>query len=204
MASAMRFSTARQIFDEFPALAADVVSRPQREDPLEFARTLLRSEGPFAAITFTAFILARREAVWWGLQSVRAIDPGVAGHPAFVAADAWVRAPDEERRQTALRLGEDGDKRRPEAWLASAAGYAGGNMAPPGVDPIAMPPELTPVAIKAAIILTVADQPLPEQAAWSESVVEAGLRFAMGEELRIVAPPPPMARPRGERTPPAA
>ncbi len=198
MSQRMRFTAAKQIFDEFPALGESVKARPVLEAPAAFARALLATEGPFAAIAFIAFLLPRREAVWWGVQSVRMLAPGTAATPAFAAADAWVRASDEGHRQAALRLGTDGDKRLSESWLAMAASHAGGNIAPRGVDPIPAPPQITPVAVKAAIILALAEKPALEQAGLGEVVVEAGLRFAEGGELTFGAPaarkpPPPRA-----------
>ena len=93
MSGRVRFSSARQIFESFPTAAGDIEGRPLDETPLDFARTLISKGKRFEAIAFSAYLLPRREAVWWGCQCLRAL--GAAGdNIALAASEAWVRDPE--------------------------------------------------------------------------------------------------------------
>ena len=165
MASRLRFTTARQIFETFPAAAADIDSQPSDEAPLDFARKLLAKAHRFDAIVFGAYLLPRREAVWWGCQCVRAMRDNKADG-ALLAAEAWVRDPEEATRRAALKIGAAGDKRVATTWLAMAAGHSGGSVAPEGAPPRAAATHMTAVGVKAAVILAIAHSPPRDQAAW--------------------------------------
>jgi hypothetical protein len=100
------------------------------------------------------------------------------------AAEAWVAAPEEERRVTALELGTGSDYSWPSTWLALAAGWSGGNialglegaMAPP-------PPQQTARAVRAALAAAVARLAPDERRDRLRTCVEAGIRIAADEGL---------------------
>lgn len=188
MSSRLRFTAARQVFEAFPKLERDVKVSPDDSPPLAFARTLLGPGKRFAAITFVAHLLPRREAVWWGCQCLRALDAKYANEP-LLAAEAWVRNPEEDLRRVALKLGDVKKLDWPSTWMAMAAGNAGGSIAPEGsAYPYQAPPESTAVNVKAGVVLGIAKRPGAEHARWIEACVEAGLRFADGEELKVLPP----------------
>lgn len=187
MSDRLRFSSARQVFEAFPTIAADIEVAPAAESPLDFARKLLAPGRRFEAIVYLAYLLPRREAVWWGCQCVRAMN-GNKPDDALLAAEAWVRDPDETSRRAALDLGWKRDARRATTWLALAAGQSGGSIAHEDAPHVPAPPQATALDVKAAVILAIAQSPPADQLAWLSACVEAGIRFAEGGDAQVRAP----------------
>ena len=104
---------------------------------------------------------------------------------ALLAAEAWVRDPDETTRRAALDLGWSRDARIATSWLALAAGQSGGSITSEGAYPVAPPPQATALDVKAAIILAIAQSPPRDQFAWVLASVEAGIRFAEGGDAKV-------------------
>jgi hypothetical protein len=186
MSNRVRFSTARQVFEAFPTAAADIETEPTDEPPLDFARKLARRR--FEAVVYVAYLLPRREAVWWGCQCVRAVG-GAKADDALLAAEAWVRDPNEATRRAALEIGWTRNTRIASTWLALAAGQSGGSITPEDAHPVAPPPQATAVDVKAAVILAIAQGPPQGQSAWLSACVEAGIRFAEGGDAKVQSPP---------------
>jgi len=116
---------------------------------------------------------------------VRAIQGGsTSADAALEAAEAWVREPEEATQRAALGLWAAGNKRAATTWLASAAGWSGGNMAPTGQQPNFAPPHLTAKAVLAAIVLAIAKAGSQSQTAWLAACTEACIRFAEGGDAR--------------------
>jgi hypothetical protein len=185
MSSRIRFTTARQVFDTFATAATDIATQPTDEAPLIFIRKLALSDRPIDAIAFCAYLLPRREAVWWACQCVRAIQGEAVGEDAAMkAAEAWVRDPEESMQRAALGLGASGNVRAATTWLAKAAGWSGGSIAPPGLAPVPPPPHLTAKAALAAIVLAMAKAGTRSQAGWIEACTEACIRFADGGDAK--------------------
>jgi len=189
MSTRLRFNTARQVFDAFPKVTAEIDLRPTEEPPLDFARRLVARAHRFDAIVYTACLLPRREAVWWGCQCVRALQ-GNRTDDALLAAEAWVREPEEATRRAALTIGWSGDMRNAATWLALAAGQSGGSIAPEGAQPVPPPPHATALDVKAGVILALVERPMSEVPAWTKACVEAGIRFAEGGAAKVSAPAP--------------
>jgi len=124
--SRIRFATAREVFEAFPGVRADIGAPPTEDAPLTFMRALLESATPEDALSFCAYVLPRREAVWWACQCVRTLvpEPGPDGETALRAAEAWVREPDEPRRRTALAIGTKANPRAAQSWVALAAAWS--------------------------------------------------------------------------------
>src|SRR5262245_5707154 len=100
MAQRLRFSTARDLFEAFPVALQDMVARPSDRASLEFLKELGASQTPEDAITFTAYLLGYREAVWWGHQCLSMLGDYLAptDQQLMSLAEDWVRQPDEQRR----------------------------------------------------------------------------------------------------------
>jgi hypothetical protein len=161
MSSRIRFTTARQVFDTFATAATDILTQPTDEAPLVFIRKLALSDRPIDAIAFCAYLLPRREAVWWACQCVRAIQGDAVGEDAAMkAAEAWVRDPEESMQRAALGLGASGHVRAATTWLAKAK------------------------AALAAIVLAMAKAGTRSQAGWIEACTEACIRFADGGDAK--------------------
>jgi len=189
MSTRLRFNTARQVFDAFPKVTAEIDLRPAEEPPLDFARRLVARAHRFDAVVYTACLLPRREAVWWGCQCVRALQ-GNRTDDALLAAEAWVREPEETQRRAALEIAASSDTGVATTWLALAAGQSGGSIAPEGAHPVAPPPHATALDVKAAVILAIVKRPMTEALAWISACVEAGIRFAEGGDAKVSAPAP--------------
>lgn len=185
MSSRLRFTSARQIFETFETAANDIATPAGDEGPLDFARKLARSSRPIEAVAFCAYLLPRREAVWWACQCVRAIQGDRAGPDAALkAAEAWVREPEEATRRAALDVGASADRRAATTWLARAAGWSGGDIAAPGLAPTSAPPHLTAKAALAAIVLAMARAGTANLAGWTAACTDACIRFAEGGDAR--------------------
>jgi hypothetical protein len=188
MPSRLRFTKAKQVFDTFPKVTAEIALRPEEEEPLDFARKLLAQAHRFDAIIYTACLLPRREAVWWGCQCVRALRPDKTDD-ALLAAEAWVRDSDEPQRRAALDIATAGDAGAPTTWLARAAGLSGGSLTAEGSHPVRPAPEATAVALKAGIILALVERPMLDIPAWIAACVEAAVRFVDGGDAKVQRPP---------------
>jgi hypothetical protein len=177
-----RFTTARDVFDAFPAAHDDIEAEPTDDPPLVFLRGLVASPTPENGVTFCAYLLPRREAVWWACQCVRALNAirGEAEEAALEAAEAWVREPEEGLRRAALELGGSGDQSAPSTWLAYAAAWSGGSMTT-GDPPVPAPPHLTAKAVRAAVLMALARVPVKQRRESLGACLKEGMRLA-GEE----------------------
>lgn len=186
MSSRIRFTTARQVFEAFASANRDIVAPPSDDAPLEFLRGLAGSPTPEDAISFCAYLLPRREAVWWVCQCLRAM--GAAGNPAderaIAAAEAWVREPEEPARQVALTIGEAADPASPATWAALAAAWSGGSLSAPDLPVVPPPAQLTAQAARAALLTGIARVGVDRRAYWLKACVDACIRFAGGGEAR--------------------
>jgi hypothetical protein len=188
MSSRIRFGTAQNVFEAFADLRHVAPPPCDETAPLDYARQLLVSARPAHAIVFLAYLLPRREAVWWAQQCVGAILGPRADDAAYRAAAAWVRVPEEENRRAALALSNSGDQSVATTWLALAAAWSGGSICAPDQKPMAAPISACAKAANAAIVLaTCADGPLaiPQ---WIRACAEAGIRFAEGGVATVIAP----------------
>ncbi len=179
-----RFLTATEVFDAFPALVDDVTAPPAAEPPMAYLRALASGPTPEDALTFAAYALPRREAVWWACQCVRTLEgvqPG--GEDELLrAAEAWVREPDEDRRQAALRLGTETDHRAASTWLALAAAWSGGNVSRFEGAFVRPTPEQTAKAARVAILIALARVGAKERSRRLSLCVDGAVRL-MQQEL---------------------
>jgi hypothetical protein len=185
MSSRIRFAAASNVFEAFPDLR--YLAPPPSDDvaPLDYARHLVASPRPAQAIAFLAYLLPRREAVWWARQCVGALLGPRAEDAALRAADAWVRAPEEENRRAALAVSATADQANPTTWLAFAAAWSGGSMCAPDVTLLAAPASACAKAANAAVMMAVAAGDPRALNARIAACAEAGIRFAEGGEARV-------------------
>lgn len=201
MSSRIRFSTARSVFEAFGDLRRIAAPPTDETAPLDYVGVMLASRRPLNAIAYLAYLLPRREAVWWARQCVGALQGEAADDEAFRAAGAWVQTPDEALRRAALAIGAAGDQGVATTWLALAAGWSGGSVIAAEHAPVLPPPSACAKAANAAIALAITQGDPRAIGAWTRACAEAGVRFAEGGEARVVAPKPaapdpPLARSR--------
>jgi len=173
--SRLRFNTALEVFETFPSAGKVVRTRPTNEPPLGFLRKLAQGSTPTEAIGFCAFLLPRREAVWWATQSLRAMQPPRTQDEGIAAAEAWVRDPSDAMRRAALAIAETGDTAVPGTWAAFAAGYSGGSMATGHAVPC--PPDLTAKMVRIAVLTALGQLSGRDSAAALRNCVEACIRL---------------------------
>lgn len=108
-----------------------------------------------AAIDYLAHALPRVEAIAW---AARILDDGSRRHElergdrhALDTALRWVGEPGEAYRRAAGEAADRAGRRSPERCLALAVFASGGSIAPPGMVPIAPPPEAVPRYVAGAI-----------------------------------------------------
>lgn len=181
----LRFGTGHEVLDTFSTARRDIGVERADASPLAYLDALGDGAPPEAALSFCAYLLPRREAVWWGCRALRALGhPGPEGEPAgpLSAAERWVERPDDASRRAALALGIDSDLEQPTPWMALAAGWAGGSMAL-GAYAVPVQSHLTARAVRAGLLLGLAAlSPLRRHEAGAR-LVGLGRRIASGEEV---------------------
>lgn len=172
----VRFATIRALGESFPEALQNINAVPTDEHPTAFLRRLA-AEGQFEhAVSVCAYLLPRRETVWWGCSSARKLLGGsqVAG-AAVAAAEQWVQEPSEENRRTALEIGSSADSNDPLTWLALAAGWSSGTFAP---TPIPVPSYMTSRAIRVSLLLCLRGLGQEERPKRLQPCLAEGIRLA--------------------------
>jgi hypothetical protein len=156
--SRVRFATARALYETFPEVAEQIKIAPTDQFPIAFLKDLTSKGKLDEAVAFCAYLLPRREAVWWACSCARASlgeipqDRGAC----LLAAEAWVYDPNDARRKAALEIGTASDSNDPLTWLALAAGWSGGLLAMFPNLPVPVPTYMTARAARIAVLLSVA------------------------------------------------
>lgn len=180
MTHRLRFGTARELFDAFPTAAQDMKAAPTDAPPLDFCRTQLAGKVPEDAITFCAYLLPRRVAVWWGHECLTQLPDLLDDQDRRMLALAheWVAEPDENRRYAALTEAMAAVEKTPGVWIALAAGWSGGSIAPRDMEPVPAQPFFTPKAVNAGILFMLARVATADRPAVLAGFVEMGLALA--------------------------
>ncbi|MEO6926496.1 MAG: hypothetical protein ABI129_07475 [Rhodanobacter sp.] len=120
--------------------------------PTAAVKALLDAGQVQDALKLLARLLPKRYAVAWLCQCARdqALDPEDKAGASL--AERWVREPNESNRRAAFEFADGGGYKSTGAWIAAAAGWSGGSMAPASVETQVPPPDhLTACAVVAAI-----------------------------------------------------
>lgn len=176
----LRFSTARELFDAFPVALEDMAARPSDRASLEFLKDLAAGPTPEEAVTFAAYLLGVREAVWWGHQCLHMVPDKLGSDDIrmLALAEDWVRRPEEPQRAAALEGAMACQRKTPGVWIALAAGWSSGSMMGPDKIPVAPPPYLPPKAVNAGVLSGLARVDRGARASTLKSFVDMGIRLA--------------------------
>jgi hypothetical protein len=178
----LRFPTVRDLYEAFPTARDDVGVDASGESSLAFLELLASMQVWDAAISFCAYLLPRREAVWWGCQSLRGmIHLTPYESDLLAAAQAWVREPDEERRWQALDYARAADTLLAATWMALAAGWSGGSVVRPQYGSIPPSPEQTARAVRAGLMIALARVPGEHVDTVMAQCVGYGIRLAAAD-----------------------
>jgi hypothetical protein len=126
--------------------------KPERA-PRDAVQALLDANLAEDALALLARLLPRRYAVAWLCQCARAEALDETDRAGVALAEQWVREPDDARRRDALAFARAQRFGNAGAWAAAAAGWSGGDLAPPGSDTPA-PPAGFMTARAAALAIT--------------------------------------------------
>jgi hypothetical protein len=123
MVNGLRFQTARDLFAANTAVARDMTAAPTDQPSLEFCRRLMTGRIPEEAITFCAYLLPDRAAIWWGHECL--------GHLAelleeqdletLARVQEWISEPGSASRRAAVAEAAEARQQTPAGWLALAA-----------------------------------------------------------------------------------
>lgn len=151
--SGARFATVADLFASCPTAEQDVGAEGSGEPSEAFVRRCLAERRADDAISFCAYLLPRREAVWWACACVSKVDALTQPERACLSrAREWAAKPDEARRRKALETGLATSRRLSGAWLALAAGWSGGSVAPSDAPPAPASPAATAQAVRVALL----------------------------------------------------
>jgi len=177
----LRFERVRDVVEAFPSVAFELDIEPSDEGSLDFLSSLAGGEELDKAVGFCAYLLPRREAVWWGCRSVRKFVPKgtLDEREGIRLAEDWVREPEEDRRLAALELGMRYSTKLATTHLALAAGWSGRSFSIAGGDPIPIQPHQTARAVRAAILIAACRASQAERPALVRDCVADGIRIAV-------------------------
>ncbi len=175
--SRIRFATVRALSESFPEALQNIGAGPTDEPPIAFLRKLATGGKPEDAIAVCAYLLPRREAVWWGCTSARMLlgDKLQNETAALAAAEAWVQEPTDENRQAALDIGTKAASHEPLTWLALAAGWSSGTFAPM---PVPVPAYMTSRAVRISMLISMRRANPDERAKLLQSCLAHGIQLA--------------------------
>lgn len=125
--------------------------------PQAAVRTLVDAGQMQDALKLLARLLPKRYAVAWLCQCARdqSLDPEDRAGASL--AERWVREPNESNRRAAFEFADAGGYKSAGAWLAAAAGWSGGSLAPAAQEtPVPPPDHLTAHAVVAGVNLLAA------------------------------------------------
>jgi hypothetical protein len=176
---------------------------PQHAPP-EFLAALVAAALLEDAIRATAFLLPKREAVWWAVQCVRSVPAAVADPKAVAALDAaakWAASPTDETRRAAFAAAEKADVGTPAGAVGAAVYFAEGSLSPPKQPVVQAAPHLCPLTLANAVLLAAVVSE-PEKADERRGqFVAIGADVAAGKDRWPDAAPQP-ARPPYQPPPP--
>lgn len=120
-------------------------------------RTLVDAGQVQDALKLLARLLPKRYAVAWLCQVAREQVLDAEDRAGASLAEKWVREPNESNRRAAFEYANAGGYKSAGAWLAAAAGWSGGSLAPAAqATPVAPAEHLTACAVVAGINLLAA------------------------------------------------
>ena len=177
----LRFERVRDVIDAFPSVAFELDIEPSDEGSFDFLSSLAGGGEHDKAVGFCAYLLPRREAVWWGCRCVRKFVPEgtLDEREGLRLAEDWVSEPEEDRRMAALELGMRHSSKLATTHLALAAGWSGRSFSIAGRDPVPIQPHATARSVRAAILIAAGRASPAERPELMRDCVEDGIRIAV-------------------------
>jgi hypothetical protein len=123
-----------------------------------FFDILLQKGRSAEALELMARVLPAKYSIAWAsecLESDLALqrEPNQADRVCLAAVKRWLGEPSEEHRRNAMEMAESLDYSTAGAWLAAAAAWSSGSVAPAELDPVPVPEGVAANAAAAALKL---------------------------------------------------
>ncbi|CAN7532355.1 DUF6931 family protein [Mesorhizobium sp. LjNodule214] len=186
MANGLRFRTARDLFMACPAIARDMRTAPTEQASIEFCRALLAGRVPEEAITFCAYLLPERAALWWAHECLSHLTELLDGNDQELLALVRDRVgePDSPHHRAAVSTAAAMQPVTPGGWIALAAGWD--DIGPAATGPAAasdLQPFPAAHAVNAGVLAGLARVALDDRFAVLSAFVEMGIQMAEIEAL---------------------
>ena len=141
------------------------------DKPQNYLDRLLTAGKGEDVVRFLAYVLPKREAIWWVWVCARksaGAAPNSETKTVLDAVERWIVQPTDTHRRTAFAMAEMTDIGTPAGCAAVALFFAGGSIAPPDVAEVLPPSGMTEKAVVNGIALAVAADPdhMPER--WAD------------------------------------
>ena len=122
---------------------------------------LLEDGLPADAVDVLCHVLPKRYAIGWALECLQA-DGAPERNPvdrsALATVQRWLQDPSEDNRRAAMELADRLHYDSAGAWLAAAAGWSGGSLAPADLPEVKPSPVLSGEAVAAALKVSAASK----------------------------------------------
>ncbi|TIW19233.1 MAG: hypothetical protein E5V65_10955 [Mesorhizobium sp.] len=185
MAKGLRFRTARDLFSACPTVAQDMKAAPTDQPSIEFCRALLAGRVPEEAVTFCAYLLPERAAIWWAHECLGNLAELLGDRDLELLAlvGDWVGEPGNPDHSEAVAQAVEVPPTTPASWIALATGWRDNGSA---VDTAAAGSPAAH-AVSAGILAGLARVSLADRFAVLSAFVEMGIQMAEMEAQQQAA-----------------
>ena len=185
MVNGLRFQTARDLFAANSAVARDMTAVPTDQPSLEFCRRLMAGRIPEEAITFCAYLLPDRAAIWWGHECLGHLTELLEEQDLETLAliQDWVGEPGNASRRAAVAEAAIARQQTPAGWIALAV-QRHVNGAADQANASRLRPLPAAHAVNAGILAGLARVAVADRFSVLTAFVEMGIHLAETEALR--------------------
>jgi hypothetical protein len=151
--AAVRYESLVDLYAAIPQLAELTQARPRPDDDaLSFLTRLRSSTTPEEAVTFTAFAVQPKLAIWWAHECLRLLPDALSSldREMMEKVARWIGHGETADRHLIMRDALWAPTRSPGVMLGLAVGWSGGSIAPN--DPAPVPLHRSPRAINTAVL----------------------------------------------------
>lgn len=163
----LRYETPFELYRNLPQVAQLTQHRPREDEAiLDFLYRLRSSTTPEEAITFAAFAVLPKLAIWWGYECLRQASDEMdkTERQMMEHVANWTQYPADENRFRAMQMGLYTPTKSPVVYLCLAVGWSGGPIAPN--DTAGVPPHRSPRAINTAVLSCLARHDVQTRQVW--------------------------------------